>query len=150
MKKLIMAGIAILTVAISSCDEETISVGNSLTSAVDQFTIITDTFDVATNSLPIDSVVSQSTYTYIGRVKDPETGTYISCDYMTRFNILENDLNSVFPAKGNIINVDDDKEPVADSCFVKVMISAYQGDSLEAMKLQMREMAVPLREDTIY
>lgn len=139
-----------LTVAISSCDEETISLGNSLTSAVDQFTIIPDTFDVATNSLPIDSVVSQGSYTYLGRIKDPETGTYISSDYMTRFNILENEQSSVFPAKANIVNLDADGEPVADSCFVKVMISAYQGDSLEAMKLQMREMDIALKEDTIY
>ena len=76
MKKWIMAGIALLTVAISSCDEDTSTLGYSLTSDVDRFTIKTDTFDVATKSIAAGAVLSRNAYTYLGRIKDPETGFY--------------------------------------------------------------------------
>ena len=39
-----------LTLAISSCDENTVMMGNSLTDQSDKFTIVTDTFAVGTRS----------------------------------------------------------------------------------------------------
>ena len=86
MRKLIMAGIAMMSVAIFSCDDETTTVGNSTTTLADQFVILTDTFDVATRSIKSDSVMSKGSYTYLGRIKDPETGSYISSDFSVRFN----------------------------------------------------------------
>ena len=145
-----MAGIAMVTIAISSCDENTTTLGDTLTSRVDQFTIAPDTFNVKTSSIRSDSVVSQGSFTYLGRIKDPETGTYVTSDYTTRFNILENETSTLFPPKANIVHLDAASQPIADSCFVNVMVYAYQGDSLEAMKLQLHELAEPLREDTTY
>ena len=45
MRKWTLAGIALLMVAISSCDSETTLIGNSLTDNVDRFTNVTDTFE---------------------------------------------------------------------------------------------------------
>lgn len=149
MKKMMMGGIVLFTVAISSCDTETTTMGNSLTIDADRFTIITDTFDVATQSIKVDSVLSRSTYTYLGRIKDPETGAYITSDFSTQFHILENETN-LFPNKEYILGLDDDGLPVADSCFVNIMINSYQGDSLTAMKLMLRELESPVKENKTY
>ena len=74
MRKLLMAGIAILTIAISSCDEDTNTMGYSLTSDADRFSLIPDTFQIdSTKSIKADSVLARSSYSYLGRIKDPES-----------------------------------------------------------------------------
>ena len=150
MRKWTMAGIALLMVAISSCDSETSIVGNSLTDNVDRFTNVTDTFDVSTRSIKVDSVLSTSDYCYLGRIKDPETGSYITSDFSTQFNVLENEAANLFPNKSSIISLDTDGEPMADSCFVRVMVNAFQGDSLAAMKLKVRELSTPIKYKSQY
>ena len=150
MRKWTMAGIALLMVAISACDSETSIVGNSLTDNVDRFTNVTDTFDVSTRSIKVDSVLSTSDYCYLGRIKDPETGSYITSDFSTQFNVLENEAANLFPNKSSIISLDTDGEPMADSCFVRVMVNAFQGDSLAAMKLKVRELSTPIKDKSQY
>ena len=139
-----------MTVAISSCDEDTNLLGNSVTSTVDRFTIQTDTFDVSTRSYKVDSVLSRGIYTYLGKIKDPETGSYITCDYMTQFNLLEKESSKVFHPKDSIINRDANGLPQADSCVVSVMINKFQGDSLAAMKLTIYELKEAITEKRTY
>ena len=146
-----MAVIALVAVAISSCTETTDLMGNSLTSSNDKYEVYTDTFDVATQSIKVDSVLSRSVYSYLGRLKDPETGSYIISHYMTQFHILENQASKMFPnkqkkkkKKGGIFT------PIADSCFVRIVVNSYQGDSLAAMKLSLRELAKPVEESNLY
>ena len=131
-----MAVIALVAVAISSCTETTDLMGNSLTSSNDKYEVYTDTFDVATQSIKVDSVLSRSVYSYLGRLKDPETGSYIISHYMTQFHILENQASKMFP--------------IADSCFVRIVVNSYQGDSLAAMKLSLRELSKPVEESNLY
>ena len=140
MRKIIMALIAIIVVAISSCSESTNLMGDSLTSNINKYEITTDTFDVSTQSIKVDSVLSRSVYSYIGRLKDPETGSYIVSDYMTQFHILENQTKNLFP---DVTDLEDDLDFdfVADSCFVRIIVNSYQGDSLAAMKLSLRELS---------
>ena len=78
-----MTGIAMMTIAIFSCSEETTTLGNSLTSDVDKFVITSDTFDISTRSIIADSVLSRSQYSYLGRMKDPEKGSYVTMLYNT-------------------------------------------------------------------
>ena len=145
-----MAGIAMLTLAISSCDEDTVNMGTSVTSSIDQFAVIADTFNVSTRSIIADSVLSRSSYSYLGRLKDPETGTYISSDYMTQFAVLENESDHIFATKNLVASLDDQGLPVADSCHINIVIDNYMGDSLTAMKLKMSEMAKPMKENELY
>ena len=77
MKAKWIAGILLMAITISACDDDTATVGSSLTKDVDHFTIYTDTFNVATRSIKIDSVLSKSEYCYLGRIKDPTTGDYV-------------------------------------------------------------------------
>ena len=96
MRKWLMAGIAMLTIAISSCDEDTNTMGYSLTSDADRFSLVPDTFLVSTRSIKADSVLACSSYCYLGCIKDPETGAYISSDFTTQFTILENEASYLF------------------------------------------------------
>lgn len=152
MRNWIMVGIALLTIAaVSSCSEDTATLGYSLTSDVDRFTTETDTFEVTTRSIASGAVLSRNAYSYLGRMKDPETGTYITCDYSTQFSLLESEASTLFKDKENIASLDENNLPIVDSCFVHIMINGYQGDSLTAMKLSLMELNTPMKStDAIY
>ena len=151
MRNWIMVGIALLTAAISSCSEDTSTLGYSLTSEVDRFTIETDTFDITTRSIAAGSVLSRNAYSYLGRIKDPETGTYIKCDYTMQFSLLESEANSLFKSSESIFGRDENDQPIVDSCNVHILINTYQGDSLTAMKLALMELNKPMKStDAIY
>jgi len=151
MRNWIMVGIALLTAAISSCSEDTSTLGYSLTSDVDRFTTETDTFDITTRSIAAGSVLSRNAYSYLGRIKDPETGTYIKCDYTTQFSLLESEATSLFRDKDAVVSRDANNEPIVDSCFVHILINTFQGDSLTAMKLALMELDTPMKStDAIY
>ena len=137
-------------VAVVSCDEDTASMGNSLTESVDKFVISTDTFTVSTRSIMSDSVLARSTYSYLGSLVDPETGAYVSCDYTTRFNILESTAPYLLPDDSLIASRDADGKIIADSCALSIMIESFQGDSLAAMKLHVSELSSPIPENVNY
>ena len=135
MKKLMMAGIAMLTIAISSCDDTTTYMGNSLTSSIDKFSISTDSFNVYTHSIMADSILGRSSYSYLGCIKDPETGSYITGDYMTQFNILENASSGIFCPQDKVSNSVAFGQIIAVSCYFIIFVDAYMVDSLTAMKM---------------
>lgn len=155
MKKITLAGIAMLF-AISSCDDQTETAGYSLVDNADHFSIATDTFMVSTESYRVDAdkLITRSDYTYLGRIKDPETGAYITCDYTTEFNLLEGEATKHFPAKDSIIskelNDNGELEIVADSCVINIMVESFQGDSLAAMKLQVCELDRPIEDKKVF
>lgn len=150
MKKILMAGIAMLTIAISSCDDNTNKMGYSLTSNADRFSLVPDSFVVSTQSIKIDSVLARSSYSYLGCIKDPETGTYISSDFTTQINVLENDAKYLFAAKEEISSLDANGEPIATGCQLNIIINSYLGDSLTAMKLMVEELGKPIEENKPY
>lgn len=151
MRNWIMVGIALLIAAISSCSEDTSTLGYSLTNEADRFTTETDTFEVATRSIASGAVLSRNAYSYLGRIKDPETGTYIKCDYTMQFSLLESEANSLFKSSDVIASRDENDLPIIDSCNVHILINKYQGDSLTAMKLALMELKTPMKStDAIY
>lgn len=150
MKKIVMAGIAMMTIAISSCDEDTTDLGNSLTSDVDKFIFAVDTFDVSTRSFITDAVLARSSYSYIGSLKDPETGSYITGDYMSQFSILEEESDNIFVDENGATGMGEGGKIIADSCQIEILLNAYMGDSLAAMKLSVAELAKPVEENTPY
>lgn len=141
-----------LTIAISSCDEDTTTMGYSLTGETDRFTVVSDTFNVSTCSFAAnpDSILSISEYSYIGQLKDPETGTYITSDFSTQFAILENESDYIFAPDSLVLGRDTIGKINADSCFLNVIINAYQGDSLAAMKLTVMELDKPIEENKFH
>ncbi len=149
MRKLFMAGIAMACIAISSCSEDTVTLGDSLTNQIDKFQTLTQTYEIKTQTLMTDSVLGKTLYTYLGKIKDPETGTYITSDYMTTFHMLENEYGSLFPSLEQIAK-NDEGNPIIDSCAIRIMINSYQGDSLVAMKLHASELAKPVPNSSGY
>jgi len=150
MKAKWIAGILLTAITISACDDDTANIGSSLTKDVDHFAIVSDTFDVSTRSILIDSVLSQNSTCYLGRIKDPITGDYITSDYTSQFVQLESMASNLFPIKDNMVSRDLADNIIADSCHLNVYIVSSVGDSLAPMGLKVQEMKIPVAEGQFY
>lgn len=146
MKAKLLTGLVLFVMALTSCDETTETIGSSLTDNMDFLKITTDSFRVTSRSIIADSVLSRTSMGYLGRIKDPETGAYVTGDFMVQFNSIE---KNVFPSKDSIMSTIDG-EIVADSCVINLYYSSFFGDSLSTMKLSLYEMAKPLEENRLY
>lgn len=147
MKTIIYTVIAIMScITITSCDDTTDSIGNSLTDNMDMLKVTTDTFNVATRSIVADSVLSRSTTGYLGKIRDIETGNYITGDFMAQFSTLE---NYKLPEKDSIVSLQDG-EVIADSCSIRLFYTDYYGDSLATMNITAYEMNEPMKEGVKY
>ncbi len=144
LRTLLLAGIA--AVLLPSCDDTTDSIGVSLTDDMDHLQVTTDTFDVSTRSIVAGNVLSRTTTGYLGKIRDPETGAYITADFMAQFNTLE---EYTFPEIDRILSKIDGKV-VADSCEIRLFYTNFYGDSLATMKLTAYEMDRPMSETTPY
>ena len=148
MKIKILAVIAAITsFTLMACDETTDSIGSSLTDNIDMLEVTTDTFTVTSRSIIADSVLSRNTTGYLGKIRDPETGNYITGDFMAQFGTLE-DYN--LPKIDSIVSVDSNGDVVADSCHIRLFYTSYYGDSLATMNLTAHEMAEPMKENVKY
>lgn len=129
-----------------SCDDNTGEIGSSLIDDLDHLIVSTDTFEVTTRSILADSVLSRSTIGYLGKVRDPETGAYLTSDFMTQFLAVE---GMSMPEKDSIISVKDGNI-IADSCDIRLYYTDFYGDSLATMKLTAYEMSKPMPETQKY
>ena len=146
MKAKLLTGLVLFVMALSSCDETTETIGSSLTDNMDFLKITTDSFLVTSRSIIADSVLSRTATGYLGRIKDPETGAYVTGDFMVQFNSIN---STAFPAQDSILSRING-EVVADSCIIGLYYSNFFGDSLSTMKLTAYEMAKPLEENQLY
>jgi len=146
LKSLGFACILLASFTIISCDDTTDGIGASLTDNRDNLDISTDTFYVSTKSIIADSVLSRNTTGYLGKFRDPETGAYITSNFMTQFSVLE---NYTFPKIDSIISKKDGLA-YADSCEIRLYHSNTIGDSLAPMKLQAYELGKPVEDADYY
>lgn len=147
MKKHTLIGISVLVAALSACDTSTEGIGSSLTDNLDKLTVTTDTFVVTSRTVKASNVIGRSTTGYVGCVRDPETGTYVTGDFMTQFHTLE---DYTFPDVSRIVSLDDNGLPAADSCEIRLYYTSFYGDTLATMKLTATEMATPMSESETY
>ena len=146
MRNKIIAVLAFAALMFTACDDTTDNVGISLTNSLDNLQISTDTFMVSTRSIAADSVLSRNTLGYLGKIRDPETGGYITGNFMTQFHIQE---NYQFPDADKMVNKEDGMI-VADSCEIRLYYDKFYGDSLAPMKLTAYEMSRPMSEANTY
>lgn len=147
MKLKLLTGIAITAaLTICSCDDTTGDLGTSLTNDMDKLGITTAAFDVSTRSIIADSVLSRNTTVYLGKIRDPETGAYITANGMIQFHTLE---DYTFPDAADIVSKLDG-QIIADSCEIRLYYTDYYGDSLAAMKMTAYEMNKPMPEGVNY
>lgn len=144
--KQFFSGLCILA-SLTACNDETGTLGVSLISDLDHLEISTDTFNISTRSIIADSVLARSTSSFLGTIRDPETGEYISANYMTQFHTLE---GYGFPALDSIASRDANDGIIVDSCELRLFWDSFYGDSLSSMKCTAYELAAPMTEDKVY
>ena len=143
-----MAACALLLSMVAvSCNDNTDTIGQTLTDNMDQVRIYTDTFNVSTRSIKAGPVLSRTATGNLGRMKDPETGSLITGDITTKFHVLSN-LN--IPSKEDLYYFKNNGEILADSCDIRFYFADFEGDSLATMKATLYELAKPLQEDGKY
>ena len=145
--RFILGILASATFMLASCDDTTEHIGSSLIDDMDKLKIETDTFSVTSRTIIADSVLSRNTTGYIGKVKDPQTGAYITGSFMTQFHIMD---NYEYPEKDSIVSKNSAGEIIADSCDIVLFTDGHFGDSLAAMKLTAYEMEKPMEENDVY
>lgn len=148
----LFAVISFAAVGMASCDTTTDTIGSSLNDDRDGLQISAQTYSVASRSIVADSVLSRNTTGYLGKVRDPETGAYITGDFMAQFNNLE---DFAFPQKANLVTKDANRNEQrgivkADSCELRLFYSSLYGDSTQLMKLSAYEMGKPMNESRSY
>lgn len=144
-----MAVAAMTAMAIYSCDEETATIGQSVTNTNDQLVVTATTYEAHTRTIVADSVLSLATNCYFGKVKDPETGSDVTSEFTTQFHLLE---TTYIVPEDKIVARNEQGRAVADSCDIVLYIeSPFKSDNnLTAMKLRVRELAQPMTEDQRY
>ena len=130
---------ALMTFFMCGCDEDTGSIG--IYPNEDAVTHSSEIFKFYTRSIALDSVLSNSYVSYLGNIKDPETGTHIEASFATQFHTFENyklpDKHLMFP-----LNVDFKKsDPVkCDSCEIRLYFKDYYGAGDTPMKLEVYQL----------
>ena len=145
VKKNLILPLIALAGLFASCDDNTDELGYSLTNPTDRMTIDYGTFNVSSETVKLDNIISRSSTGYLGKIKDPETGSYITCNFMGQLHIME---DYTFPVKDSLILTNG--EMVADSCILHICYSSFTGDSTVSMKCRFHELAKPLSESETY
>jgi len=144
-----MAGVAIAAMAISSCDEDTLTIGQSLTDKADMLDMVTANFVVNTQTMVADSVLSLSNKCYFGKVKDPETGADVTSEFTSQFHLIE---DTYISPEDSVVSRSADNKAQADSCDIVLYLSSpfRAQDSLTAMKMRVHELDKPIEEGQLY
>ncbi len=148
IKNISMFVFAILAMnVLSGCtDDTTDTFGASLLDPSDNVTISSAVFKASSRSVKADAIWARSATGYLGKVRDPETGGYVTGSFMSQFHTLEN-LSMV---EESIISSREDGLIVADSCELRLFFSSFFGDSLATMKLTAYELDRPMKENQHY
>ena len=141
MRKILFAAITLL-LALASCDDNTDTLGSSLTNTEDLIQVSDNVFDIVSKTVAADSVISRNTLGYLGLVKDPETGAYVKSDFVTQFHISE---GYAFPPEDTLA-----RGITADSCDVRLFFENFYGDSLASMKATLYELRKPVEENAVF
>lgn len=145
--------LATTAIAICSCDDTTDTIGMSLTDNINNVSVSADSFFVESHSVKAQDIVSRSSNGYLGNIKDPETKSYVTCNFMTQLSTMGEyqfpNINTV-----SVKNYDESIPRIdqikADSCKLAVYFSNYYGDSLALMKVVAHEMSTPYEEGITY
>ncbi|MBR4388572.1 MAG: DUF4270 domain-containing protein [Prevotella sp.] len=148
IKNICLFAFAILAMnVLTGCDDQsTDTFGVSLLDRSDNVTITNATFKASSRSVKADAIWARSSTGYLGKVKDPETGGYVTGSFMSQFHALE-DFEMV---EESIITSREDGLIIADSCEVRLFFTSFFGDSLATMKLTAHELDHPMKENQHY
>ncbi len=143
--------ILLMAYAAASCDDNTSGIG--IYPVTDGITNSTAVYQLTTRSVKMDSVVANSTTSYLGNIIDPETDVEVRAEFATQFYTAE---NYEFPAKslmiGSVDGVDERGVVQCDSAEIRIYFDTYYGDGNNPMKMELYELDMDniLEEDSIY
>lgn len=127
--------IALATLLIAGCDDNTSTMG--IPSKDEEVFPSYGTFLAYTHSEAMDSVLGNSTSSYLGNIDDPETGTRIRADFAAQFHTFENysfpKFDLMFPDDGVKRTTDSIR---CDSVEVRLYFSNYYGAKNAPLKLE--------------
>lgn len=147
--KKLLAAMMLTTLSFAACSDDTFDFGNTLTQQADKLEIRATDYQVTTRSVMADSVLLRSSFCYLGRVKDPETGAYVTSEMMTQFNVLD---TYTLTAEDKITSRYDGNMAGADSCQIELYMNTPTGitDTLAALKIKLSELSEPMEENVRY
>lgn len=127
--------IALATLLIAGCNDNTSTMG--IPSKDEEVFPSYGTFLAYTHSEAMDSVLGNSTSSYLGSIDDPETGTRIRADFAAQFHTFENysfpKFDLMFPDDGVKRTTDSIR---CDSVEVRLYFSNYYGAKNAPLKLE--------------
>ena len=127
--------IALATLLIAGCDDNTSTMG--IPSKDEEVFPSYGTFLAYTHAEAMDSVLGNSTSSYLGSIDDPETGTRIRADFAAQFHTFENysfpKFDLMFPDDGVKRTTDSIR---CDSVEVRLYFSNYYGAKNAPLKLE--------------
>jgi len=147
----------VIVLFFASCDDSTGTIG--LFPDGDNISNSISLYEVTTQSLKMDSVEANSSYSYLGNITDPETGSKITASYAAQYYCFE---GYDFPNKELMcaVNIDENGDTTSiehgvircDSCELRVYFDDYYGDKNNPMKLQVYALDPDklLEEDSTY
>ncbi len=138
---------AMVALSFTACDETTGTIGVSLTDEADRLVVSDAVYNVYTESYVPGAVLTRNNECIIGKVKDPETGTYITGDMMAQFVPLR---SYSLPEYDNMVSRHEFGERAAAPCFIALFYSSAYGDTLAPMKVTAYEMSKPMEEGNNY
>ena len=147
MNKIILA-LGIILFTLTSCDESTGIIGASLDEGADKLKVSDAVFEVSSRSVSSGAVWARSSTGYLGKAKDPESGSYVTSSFMTQFAVLET--GQFDETIDEIASRDEDGGIIADSCEVRLFVKGHYGDARALMKLNIHELDHPMTEDQKY
>ena len=135
-----LAALAVLaTLLITGCDDNTSTIG--IPSRDEEVFPSYGTFQVYTQSEAMDSVLGNSTRSYLGSIDDPETGTRIRADFAAQFHTFE---DYAFPALTRMFPDDGQQHPIdsihCDSVEIRLYFDNYYGAKNAPLKLEIYQL----------
>ncbi len=125
-----------------ACDDNTGTLGNSITPETDSIKIQTFTYQATSRSVKVDSVLGKTDKVYLGRFTDPETGSIFEADFIAQFNCAEG--GDIFPPADSI------KDDCAVRAEVRLFFTTFFGDSTNTMTAEVYELESTLQESEKY
>lgn len=132
----------IALVCFIACDDNTGTIGNSITPEADSIAIKTKTYKASTKSVAVDSVLGKTSKLYLGRFTDPQTGSLLEADFIAQFNCVEG--GNVFPPKDSI------QGDTAVRTELRLFFTTFFGDSTNTMEAEVYELTKTLEEGERY
>ena len=144
--RLAIIAVAATAILFAACDEDTGSMGIIIDN--DAITSTTASYQIYSRTTSIDSVVANTTKSYIGQVYDPETEALVKAEFVAQFHTFE---DYKLPDVSTIVK-NSAGEIEADSVELRLYFSNFFGDGTNPTKLYVYELDKDnvLREDETY